>query len=74
MGANSRKIAEVYYLEGKTAANREALQEALACYHDAPLYFETQTKAAACQVRTGIAKTPDYNGRNRSGDQNPIRL
>lgn len=52
------KIAEIYYFEGKTSANREALEEALACYHDALYIFETAKRAqAADQTRIGIAKT-----------------
>ncbi len=69
------KIAEVYYLEGKTAANREALQEALACYHDALYIFETlKHETAAHQVRTGIAKTRQITAETDPDDQNPIRL
>ena len=53
-----QKIAETYYLEGKISANREALEEALACYHDALYIFETAKRAqAAEEARTGIAKT-----------------
>ena len=79
------KIAEVYYLEGKTAANREALQEALACYHDARYIFETlKHEAAACRSEPALPK-PDRlrpkpipatrirSGCNLISDHRPIR-
>ncbi len=53
-----QKIAETHYMEGKISANREALEEALACYHDALYIFETARRAQpAAETRTGIAKT-----------------
>ena len=52
------KIAEIYYLEGKISANPEALEEALACYHDALYLFETgKHETSAGKTRIGIAKT-----------------
>ncbi len=52
------KIAGIHYLEGKISANTEALEEALACYHDALYLYETSKNGqAADRTRAGIAKT-----------------
>lgn len=56
--AIQEKIGEIYYMQGKSDEDRESLEEALSCFHDALYIFENAKKADNIQkLNISISKT-----------------